>query len=310
MSTSKKFIPNGDADFVAMGRQFAAALSRDPATFGVPPEESAALDTAVQRFEVALREARGGVMGKRSSSKTLTLRKDEARKQAETLVRRVAGAVRSNDQIAASDKAKLGIAPRKKAGQAAKENQRDATAALKTAPQLSFLGAMHRAGCVPEHELRFTGFKDGPGVPKALLPAGRLELFFELVPPDEAIPEVPGGSGFGVHYLRSFVKSPIVLRPPMADRPMRVVYWARWADARGEVGPMGQPAAGWVEGGSHHLIGLQSPGSANMKPAEVNTACLAEVAAKLPRMATLTDQRPEKLALDDASLSDTQRSAA
>ncbi len=197
--------------------------------------------------------------------------------------------MRSNDRVAASDKARLGLRVRKKPGEAARAAKREAAEALREAPRLAFVGATHRTGCVPEHELRFQRQR-GPGRPAGALPGtlpgARLELFFELVPPDAAVPDVPGAAGYGFHYLRSFVKSPVVLRPPMADRPIRVVYWGRWADASGEVGPMSRAAAGWVEGGSHHLIGVQVPGSAHARPEAVDTARLAAVAARLPRLAT------------------------
>ena len=37
----------------------------------------------------------------------------------------------------------------------------------------------------------------------------------------------------------------------MARVPMRVVYWGRWADATGNVGPFSETVVGWVEGGAH-----------------------------------------------------------
>ncbi len=46
----------------------------------------------------------------------------------------------------------------------------------------------------------------------------------------------------------------IRLTPPLASEPMRVVYWARWADSAGNVGPFSATAVGWIEGGSHHLM--------------------------------------------------------
>ncbi|MEM8782504.1 MAG: hypothetical protein AAGE65_06550 [Planctomycetota bacterium] len=294
--SSKKFIPNGDRDFAAMAKGFTTALGRDPRKFAVAPEDAEAVAAAVDAFEVALNEARGGsgvgrasgaagASGGRSMSPTLTLRKAEARKEAETWIRRVAGAVRSNDRISASDKALLGIAPRKKAGEAASEAERTAGEALRRSPYLEFVRAIHRSAHVPEHELRFRR-PDGSGMPAGV---ARLELFVELVPPDEAVPDRPGGSGYGCHYLRSFVKSPVVLTPPLADRPMRVVYWGRWADARGEVGPMSAAAAGWVEGGSHHLMGPGviggEQGRLPTRPKEVNAQRLAAVAARLPRLA-------------------------
>jgi hypothetical protein len=52
-------------------------------------------------------------------------------------------------------------------------------------------------------------------------------------------------------YLRSYTRSPIRLTPPMAKVPMRIVYWARWADSTGNVGPFSATAAAWIEGGNY-----------------------------------------------------------
>jgi hypothetical protein len=68
--------------------------------------------------------------------------------------------------------------------------------------------------------------------------AARLELFVDLIPPGEPIPNHPGhrhgGLGF---YLRSFTRSPLKVEYPKTDSPMRVVYWGRWASSTGEPGP-------------------------------------------------------------------------
>jgi hypothetical protein len=40
----------------------------------------------------------------------------------------------------------------------------------------------------------------------------------------------------------------------MARVPMRVVYWGRWADSAGNVGPFSATAAAWIEGGTHHML--------------------------------------------------------
>src|SRR4051812_16691012 len=55
-------------------------------------------------------------------------------------------------------------------------------------------------------------------------------------------------------YWRSYTRSPIVLAPPMARVPMRVLYWARWADSMVNVGPFCSTVAGWIEGGSHSYL--------------------------------------------------------
>jgi hypothetical protein len=53
----------------------------------------------------------------------------------------------------------------------------------------------------------------------------------------------------------------------MTRTAMRVVYWGRWADSTGEVGPFSSTAVGWIEGGSEHFL----PGSASrqFKPAKL-----------------------------------------
>src|SRR5205085_2414541 len=63
-------------------------------------------------------------------------------------------------------------------------------------------------------------------------------------------------------YLRSYTRSPIVLTPPMPRVPMRVVYWGRWADSVGNVGPFSATAVGWIEGGVHHSL----PGGVGVAP--------------------------------------------
>lgn len=80
----------------------------------------------------------------------------------------------------------------------------------------------------------------------------RVELFIDLIAPEAEIPTHPGATRAArPFYLRSYTRSPIRLIPPMADVPMRVVYWARWADTAGNVGPFSATAVGWVESGSH-----------------------------------------------------------
>jgi hypothetical protein len=77
----------------------------------------------------------------------------------------------------------------------------------------------------------------------------RLELFVELVEPEAKVPEHPAQlSGGRMWYLRSYTRSPIHVEFPTANQPMRVVYWARWADAKGNVGPFCRTVVARVEG--------------------------------------------------------------
>jgi hypothetical protein len=128
---------------------------------------------------------------------------------------------------------------------------------------MRFVRALHEGnGATPMHELEFRAL-DGAGARPA--GAARLELFVGLIPPDEPVPKHPAYvSALRPWYWRSFTRSPIVLVPPMARVPMRVVYWGRWADTTGNDGPFSSTVAGWVEGGTHHnlpgAIGLSFSG--------------------------------------------------
>ena len=118
------------------------------------------------------------------------------------------------------------------------------------------------------HELSFESLDCKAKAPGAV----RVELFADLIPPDEPIPEYPGANHAGrPWYLRSYTRSPIKLVPPMARVPMRVVYWGRWADSTGNVGPFSATAVAWIEGGSHHHL-----------PGGVRTDLLGDFGARQP----------------------------
>ena len=92
--------------------------------------------------------------------------------------------------------------------------------------------------------------------------AVRVEIFADLVPLGQPIPKFPGQYlGGRPWYLRSFSRSPCKVKHPMPPVSMLVVYWARWADAQGNVGPFSQtciarPEGGWALSGEvNHLLG-------------------------------------------------------
>ncbi|HVT89365.1 MAG TPA: hypothetical protein VHD56_10970 [Tepidisphaeraceae bacterium] len=243
---SKKAIPNGDADFVTMAENFARAIAAEPQRFEVSSEDSEQLTASVKQFRAALQASR---FGQRSHASIVA--KDEARKVAVEIVRRLRNVIRLNPRIDAVSKVVLGMSHEK-----AKSKPQICPV---EPPRLKFVRALHESGAVPVHELAFSA-KDY----SAMKPAGadRLELFVDLIPPDEKVPSHPGENyGSRPWYLRSYKRSPIRLVPPMPRVLMRVVYWARWADNDGNVGPFSATAAAWTEGGSHaHLpggIGIQ-----------------------------------------------------
>ncbi len=255
---SGKFIPNGDFDFAMMAESFARSIAKDPARFAVTQLDADALSVAVVNFRAALNAARGG-----SRSAVATRAKDEARESAERIVRRLAQVIRANDKIDAASKVLLSLRERP-----AKVKQKPVPA---EPPRLTFVRALHEANAaMPMHELQFSEIHNW----SRKKPEGveRLELFVDLLPVDEPIPGHPGANHGGrPWYLRSFTRSPIVLAPPMTRVPMRVVYWGRWADSTGNVGPFSATAVAWIEGGSSHMlpggIGMAAPGA--RKPAKL-----------------------------------------
>jgi hypothetical protein len=138
-------------------------------------------------------------------------------------------------------------------------------------PRLRFVRALHESGATPVHELEFYDARTF----KHTRPEGavRLELFVDLIPPEEPIPAHPGANyGGRPWYLRSYTRSPIRLEPPMAREMMRVVYWGRWADSTGEVGPFSATAVAWMEGGSRACL----PGAQRMALGSYQPAPLLE----------------------------------
>src|SRR5881394_3941945 len=104
---SKKFIPNGDIDFVTKAECFARTIAQDPARFEIQREDSDAMGAAATKFRAALQACRSG-----SRSQVATRAKEDARGEAERIMRRLGHLVRSNLRLDAATRMMLGISPR------------------------------------------------------------------------------------------------------------------------------------------------------------------------------------------------------
>jgi len=202
-----------------------------------------------------LRPCRGRSRG--TARLCTTRAKDQARADAECIVRRLANTIRANDRVDAQARFDLGL--RERATRTKMSRHADVRGGLvgpMEPPRLWFVRALHQGnGATPMHELKFRSLDFSKAKAAG---AVRLELFVDLVPPEEPVPAHPGANlASRPWYLRSYTRSPIVLIPPMARVPMRVVYWGRWADSSGNVGPFSNTVTAWIEGGSHHLMGPQ-----------------------------------------------------
>jgi hypothetical protein len=265
---SRKFIPNGDVDFAVKAEAFARTLLEEPGRFDVPLAEAEELDAAVKAYRAALQACRFG-----QRSQATTRAKEDARGAAERIMRRLGHLVRLNKRLDGAAKVMLGVRER--------TARPKVTPCPQEPPRLRFVRALHESGASPMHELSFTSYDLKRARPDG---AVRLELFVDLIAPDEPVPAHPGANHGGrPWYLRSFTRSPIVLAPPMPRVPMRVLYWGRWADSAGGVGPFSATAAGWIEGGTHgHLPGATTMhwGQPGAKPIDVEPALPAGREAK------------------------------
>src|SRR5262245_56279433 len=104
---SKKFIPNGDLDFVRMAESFTRSIADDPQRFEVTRADAEELSAVVARFAAAVQACRTS-----GRSQAATLAKDEARADAERIVRRLGHLVRANLRLDAATKILVGIRQR------------------------------------------------------------------------------------------------------------------------------------------------------------------------------------------------------
>ena len=237
-----KFIPDSDHDFARMARGFSTAISADPEQYFLAADDAMVIDRAVTAFRERL------ALASRPMTRTrhAVFEKDAARREAERLVRQYGAMIRSNPEIERGAKVAAGV--RERPGRLHRRS------CPKVGPYLRFLGS--------ESGAHLLEFRDQFGAGSRAKPRGasRVELLVELVEPGAALPDRPGARPW---YLRSFSSSPMRVEYPQPESPRMVVYWGRWADATGQVGPWSKRVAARVEwGGAVSTAGAEQP-SAN-----------------------------------------------
>jgi hypothetical protein len=247
---SEKFIPNAHSAFESMAQTFASTIAKDREAYAVSEVDCAWLTQQVKEFAHAQAQASRPGTG---TASTRVVRA-EVRVRLEEVVRRIANQIRANPRIRAEDKVSLGIKERPK-----KLGKRTVPFAP---PYLHYQGAPAKAG--PNSGYHQLAFSEGFTLINKSKPNGavRMELFVDLVAQGDPIPQFPGQYlGGRPWYLRSYTSSPIRVKHPVPPVPMQVVYWARWADARGNVGPFSQTCVARVEGWStaHDVNKLLGP---------------------------------------------------
>jgi hypothetical protein len=246
-----KFIPEGDSDFAYTAGNFLAYIRLDPAGHHLAEGQVQEIEQAVTGFRHALLHS---LMRHTRGPQTIRS-KDFARAKCEEVIRRYANIIRADPDVEEVKKTLLRLKPRPKRLKDRKCEQNP--------PRLRFLGSgdgvAHEAGIgngsgvhVLEfwaNSSRFFGDREAAEWRRAK-PDGttRLELFVDLVPVGHPIPNHPAELTGRPWYLGSFTTSRMEVKYPIPSEPMLVVYWGRWADAKGRVGRFSKTCTGHVEG--------------------------------------------------------------
>lgn len=243
-----RVIPDADSDFALMAKLFAQHAAKHAERFKLSPEHIEKLTSAVEEYRNALCTT----LQPDTAGPKATRIKNDARAEAEKIVRAVARALRgaAEESLTPVDRMILNLHER--------PQKLKTRSCPQIAPVLRFIGATHghasdlHGGGGARHILEYINDFDYASSAK---PHGstRMELFVELVPVGQAVPSHPGQrSGGRLWYLRSYSTSRFEVDFPVLNdgTPALVVYWGRWADARGGFGPFSKTCVARVEGGS------------------------------------------------------------
>lgn len=250
---TSRFIPDADSDFARMAKVFSKHVAEQAARFPLSPRQVEMLTASVKAFRSALKTA----LWSDTRGPVATRLKNHAREQAEKVVRAVARILRGMEEGSLTSVDRLMLNLHERPGRLKRRACPNIAPVLKyvgsTSPPDSHCHGRYSGG---RHRLEYGNDFDRASGAK---PHGvaRMELFVELVPVGDPVPTHPGQlSGGRLWYLRSFTNSRFEVDfPVLADgTPMLVVYWGRWADACGGVGPFSRTCVARVEGGSNMAL--------------------------------------------------------
>ncbi len=297
-AVAEKFIPSGDDAFAAKAHGFAQVIGRDPQRFGLAPEDVERFAYLVADFRVKLQATRD-----RFTCSRQTLReKADARDRARRMMEKFGRILRANDEIGVADRVLLAIPERPARLRKSKCPQ--------TRPELFYGGSRHsrRVGR-KVHVLRFrvpwTRIGDAFIPRSRAKPAGAwgVAVYVELIDEGEPIPNHPGElSGGRPWLLQLSTRGPIEAEFPVADRPMRVVYWVRWVGMKGDMGPFSTTCVAEFEGPSLGHKALVDQTIARRR--QQQTVIITTARLELPEPVESIEALPgaaERLLIDEAA---------
>jgi hypothetical protein len=241
---AQELILTTDVPFANRAQVFATAIGRDPQRFGVSREDADKLVAAFESFKALRLEA----SNKYRRSKLLLDQRNNARDALKRIMERLGRMIRADERLGSADLLLLGMTRRPTTLRKSRCPQ--------TRPNLFYMGSRHsrRVGR-KVHLLRFEEPWAKIGDPvcgrRMAKPAGAwgVAVYVELIDEGEKIPRHPGELTGGRPWLLQLcTRGPIEAEFPVAERPMRVVYWARWVGMKGDMGPFSQTCVGEFEG--------------------------------------------------------------
>ena len=212
------FIPNSDADALAFMQTFAAGIAASPATYDLVAADATTISNAVSAFEVAF-----GVTSNPATRTAVTVNvKSSSRDAAEAVVRQYAAQIRVNAGITDANKIAIGVRP--------VNTSRTPVPVPATSPLLNIVevtpGVQH---------LRYadSATPDSGAKPFG---AASLQLFV-------AVGTVAVVDPAAALFRAACTRNPVEVAFEAADDGKLATYFARWATARGEVGPWSLPVS-------------------------------------------------------------------
>jgi hypothetical protein len=214
----RPFIPNRDSDFDRWLANFAAKIVADPASYGLSPGDAAEIDAARAAWHAAFLVARA------PATRTLPSIADKDGKRAAAVVvaRRLSARVRADDSVSDDLKIRLGLKLR-----AAGLTRSAAPAAF---PTLAIIGLK-----LGSHELIAGSDNEGPSRAK---PDGAATLLVV-----RAIGDAPASDPKGAAFLTLATRTRFRSEFTVHEGGKFATYFARWANARGELGPWSAPVS-------------------------------------------------------------------
>jgi hypothetical protein len=219
-------------------------IGRDPQRFGLSREDADSFASAVEDFLAKHLAASSPA----TRCKSLVARKDVERDKARRMMERLGRILRTNEQLSSADRAVLGITERPARLRKSECPQ--------TRPKVFYMGSRHsrRVGR-KVHVLRveepWTRIGDPYQRTSRAKPDGAwgVAIYVELLDEGEKVPSHPGElSGGRPWLLQLCTRMDVEAEFPLADRPLRVVYWARWVGMKGDMGPFSQTCVAEFEG--------------------------------------------------------------